>query len=142
LKGGHGNQVNVKTFPRPIQRELPTWITAAGDPQTFRLAGEAGANLLTHLLGQSIEELAEKITVYRKAWREHGHGPSSGHVTLMLHTFVEKSLEFVRAKVEKPFCDYLLSSIDLAKRLLRSAGQQVDSELTANDLERRVAACD
>jgi len=135
LKGGHGNQVNVKTFPRPIQRELPTWITAAGDPQTFRLAGEAGANLLTHLLGQSIEELAEKITVYRKAWREHGHGPSSGHVTLMLHTFVEKSLEFVRAKVEKPFCDYLLSSIDLAKRLLRSAGQQVDSELTANDIE-------
>src|SRR2546429_9586015 len=52
---GSGKEVTVAIFPRPSQPELPFWITAGGDPQTFRLAGELGANLLTHLLGQSLE---------------------------------------------------------------------------------------
>ncbi|HWO40961.1 MAG TPA: MupA/Atu3671 family FMN-dependent luciferase-like monooxygenase, partial [Candidatus Eisenbacteria bacterium] len=52
LRDGVGSEVEVKIFPRPVQRELPIWITAAGSPDTFRPAGESGANLLTHLLGQ------------------------------------------------------------------------------------------
>ncbi|HEY0098013.1 MAG TPA: MupA/Atu3671 family FMN-dependent luciferase-like monooxygenase, partial [Pyrinomonadaceae bacterium] len=46
-QGGAGNDVEVKISPRPIQRELPFWITAAGSPETFQTAGESGANLLT-----------------------------------------------------------------------------------------------
>ena len=46
------------------------WITTAGHPDTFRAAGKAGARLLTHLLGQSVEELSEKIKIYRHAWRQ------------------------------------------------------------------------
>lgn len=122
LQGGAGNQLAVKIFPRPVQRELPIWITAAGSPDTFQVAGEIGANLLTHLLGQTIEELGEKIAVYRESWREHGHGPGSGHVTLMVHTFVGNDLAEVRAKVEGPFCSYLRSSYGLMKNLLRSLG--------------------
>ena len=56
-----GHDVEVRIQPRPIQPELPVWITAAGAPDTFRLAGALGANVLTHLLGQSIDDLAEKI---------------------------------------------------------------------------------
>ncbi|HEX8184529.1 MAG TPA: MupA/Atu3671 family FMN-dependent luciferase-like monooxygenase, partial [Blastocatellia bacterium] len=68
----HGNDVEIKTLPRPVQPELPTWITAAGNPETFQMAGEIGANVLTHLLGQSIDELAERISLYRSAWRQSG----------------------------------------------------------------------
>ena len=46
-----------------------------------------GVNLLTHLLGQSVEQLAENIVAYRAAWQAAGH-PGDGQVTLMLHTYL------------------------------------------------------
>jgi natural product biosynthesis luciferase-like monooxygenase protein len=65
---GPKGMVPVRTLPRPIQKELPIWVTAAGNIDTFTQAGSAGANLLTHLLGQTIEETAVKIAAYRRAW--------------------------------------------------------------------------
>ena len=44
-----------------MQAELPLWITAAGNPETCVAAGELGCGVLTHLLGQDFDELAEKI---------------------------------------------------------------------------------
>lgn len=130
-RDGNGTEIEVSILPRPIQRELPIWVTAAGSPETFRLAGEIGANLLTHLLGQSIEQLTEKIATYRSAWREHGHGPGTGHVTLMLHTFVGGSVDEVRQKVRGPFSNYLRSSVDLW--LSRRPGQDI-GEFTEEEL--------
>jgi len=136
LQGGAGNQLAVKIFPRPVQPRLPIWITAAGHSDTFQIAGEIGANLLTHLLGQTIEELDEKIRLYRKSWRQHGHGPGAGRVTLMVHTFVGNDLAEVRAKVKDPFCSYLKSSYGLIKNLLRSLGEGYDPDnLSAEDLD-------
>ena len=139
FKGGAGNDVEVKIHPRPIQPELPFWITTAGHPDTFRAAGEAGANLLTHLLGQSVEELSQKIKIYRDAWQHTAGGADKAHVTLMLHTFVGPDLAYVAGKVQKPFCRYLASSLDLARNLLRSVGHDVAAELTADDLEALLA---
>jgi natural product biosynthesis luciferase-like monooxygenase protein len=135
-RDGKGTDIEVRILPRPIQHELPIWVTAAGSPDTFRLAGEIGANLLTHLLGQSIEQLAEKIAIYRRAWREHGHGPGTGHVTLMLHTFVGSSDDEVREKVRVPFSNYLRSSVDLW--LARSPGQDI-RDFTEEELEDLVS---
>ncbi len=112
---GKGNEAEIRTLPRPIQAELPVWVTAAGNPDTFRQAGARGYNLLTHLLGQKIEQLAEKIAIYRAARREAGFDPEAGRVTLMLHTFVGESLEEVRETVRAPFTDYLKTSLDLIK---------------------------
>ena len=123
--GGAGNEVQVRILPRPVQRELPVWVTAFGTVETFQMAGEIGANMLTHLLGQSVELVAEKIAIYRKAWREHGH-EGSGHVTLMLHTFVGDDFDRVREKVRVPFCNYLKSSLDLLIGLAKGAGLEVD----------------
>src|SRR5579884_747045 len=94
--GPDGKPVKVKILPRPVQQNVPVWITASASPDTFRQAGEMGANILTNLLGQTIEEVAGKIAIYRQAWREHGHGPGAGHVTLMLHTYVDQDLPKVR----------------------------------------------
>jgi natural product biosynthesis luciferase-like monooxygenase protein/FkbM family methyltransferase len=139
FKGGAGNDVEVKIHPRPIQPELPFWITTAGHPDTFRAAGEAGGNLLTHLLGQSVAELAEKIKIYREAWRSRNANSNRPHVTLMLHTFVGPDRAYVAEKVQKPLCRYLASSLDLARNLLRSLGHEVAAELTADDLEALLA---
>ncbi len=100
------------------------------------MAGEIGANVLTHLLSQSIEQLAEKIAIYRSAWREHEHGPGTGHVTLMLHTFVESSVDGVREKVQEPFSNYLSSSVELW--LARRPGQDI-SDFTEEEIEDLVS---
>ncbi len=105
----------IRTLPRPVQPELPTWITAAGNPATFAAAGRAGANVLTHLLGQSVRELAEKVGVYRAAWADAGHS-GRGVVTLMLHTFVGESDDEVRDQVREAMKAYLGSAMDLIAR--------------------------
>jgi natural product biosynthesis luciferase-like monooxygenase protein len=113
--GHDGKPVPIRTLPRPIQKELPTWITVAGNPETYRQAGELGANVLTHLLGQSLEELTRKLQAYRDAWREAGHA-GEGKVTLMLHTYVGSDEARVREIVREPMKGYLRSSLDLVKQ--------------------------
>jgi natural product biosynthesis luciferase-like monooxygenase protein len=116
--GGRGNQVGIKIYPQPVQRELPVWITAAGNPETFRLAGEMGANVLTHLLGQELGDLEKKIALYREARRAHGH--DAGCVTIALHTFVGEDLDAVREKVREPLMRYLADSADLLRGLTQA----------------------
>jgi natural product biosynthesis luciferase-like monooxygenase protein len=126
---GPKSEVEIKTLPRPVQPELPCWVTAAGNPETFRQAGRIGANILTHLLGQGIDGLAEKLQIYRQARRAAGH-PDTGRVTLMLHTFVAQDEEFVRAQVSGPFKAYLRTATDLLKEhassfpVFRNAGRE------------------
>ncbi|MFB9343389.1 MupA/Atu3671 family FMN-dependent luciferase-like monooxygenase [Aminobacter aganoensis] len=106
----------VVTQPRPVQKELPVWITTAGNTDTYREAGRLGANVLTHLLGQSIDELAGKIRVYREALAEAGHDPSAHKVTLMLHTLLGEDREEVRERARGPMKDYLRSAAALIKQ--------------------------
>jgi natural product biosynthesis luciferase-like monooxygenase protein len=113
--GPLGQPVEVRTLPRPVQKELPYWVTSAGNPQTFIDAGRIGANVLTHLLGQSVEELSEKIAAYRQAYKAAGH-PGEGFVSLMLHTFVGPDTEVVRATVKQPLIAYLKTSLNLVKQ--------------------------
>jgi natural product biosynthesis luciferase-like monooxygenase protein len=138
--GIDGQELRVRTLPRPVQPELPVWLTAAGPAETFRLAGEMGAYVLTHLLGQSIELLAEKIALYRRSWREHGHGPDAGRVSLMLHTFVGEDAEAVREKIRRPLSNYLKSSLDQVLGLMQGADDKVDPrDLTEENLDALVS---
>jgi natural product biosynthesis luciferase-like monooxygenase protein len=113
--GPLGKPVELRTLPRPVQKELPYWVTSAGNPQTFIDAGRIGANVLTHLLGQSVEELAEKIAAYRKAYKDAGHA-GEGFVSLMLHSFVGPDMAAVRATVKQPLIAYLKTSLHLVKQ--------------------------
>lgn len=114
--GATGKPVAVRTLPRPIQPEVPLWITTAGNPETYRQAGAIGANLLTHLLGQSVEELAPKIAAYRAARAAAGFDPQAGVVSLMLHTFVGDDETRVRETVRGPMKAYLGTSLNLLKQ--------------------------
>lgn len=115
VPGPNNSEVELSTLPRPVQPELPFWVTAAGNPETFRSAGKVGANLLTHLLGQSIEDLAPKIEIYRQAWKDAGH-PGNGHLTLMLHTFVSDNEIYVKEQAWLPLKRYLSTAADLIKQ--------------------------
>ena len=106
----------VISQPRPVSKELPIWVTTAGNPATWREAGEIGANVLTHLLGQTIDEVAGKIAIYHEALRKAGHDPAKFTVTLMLHTFVGRDREQVRRTAEGPMKAYLGAAANLVKQ--------------------------
>ena len=80
LPGHDGDPVEVRTLPRPVQPELPVWLTSAGTPATFERAGTLGVNVLTHLLGQSIEQLArEHRALPRRVARRRSRGRGPRH---------------------------------------------------------------
>lgn len=114
VKNGQGKDISVSVLPRPVQAEPPIWIASAGSVDTFKVAGRLGANVLTNMLGQDIDDLRNKFAAYREARHEAGHeGP--GNISVMLHTFVCDDTEKARELARKPFCNYLTSSYDLIK---------------------------
>ena len=135
LIGGNGKSVSINTFPRPLQPQVPIWITSLSD-ESFIEAGKIGANILTSPLYQSLDEILRKITLYRQSLARHGHDPQSGKVAMMIHTFIGNDLDVVRAKVKQPFKNYHKTHFDL---VVRSAGDlrfSIDpNTMTARDLD-------
>lgn len=111
-----GGMHPVVTQPRPVSRKLPIWVTTAGNPETWREAGQLGAHVLTHLLGQSIEEVAGKIGIYHEALRAAGHDPAEHKVTLMLHSYIAATRDEAREVAREPMKDYLRSAAALIKQ--------------------------
>ena len=135
-RNGTGDAVRIRTYPSPVQRELPLWVTAASSPRTFERAGAIGANVLTHLLDHDVDELSEKVSAYRRQRAAHGHDPDAGQVTVMLHTFLGRDIPSVHAVVREPYCRYLKENIHLLKGLAVHRGSQVDvTKLSAADLD-------
>ena len=162
-RNGVGEEIEVRIRPRPLQAELPLWLTAAGNPDTFALAGELGAGVLTNLMGQSLDDLAERIQIYRDAWRRAGHSsaghssaghssaghkgpghigagpPSDGHVTLMVHAFLADEADRAYAVARGPLLRYFRSSVDVARGFAVAQGLAVRPEdLSSEDTEALV----
>ncbi|TCL00726.1 natural product biosynthesis luciferase-like monooxygenase protein [Shimia isoporae] len=111
-----GSMHAVVTQPRPVSEDLPLWVTTAGNPETWKEAGRHGCNVLTHLLGQSVDEVGQKIALYHDALREAGHDPKDFSVTLMLHSFLANDRETAREIAREPMKDYLRSAAGLIKQ--------------------------
>ncbi len=129
FSNGVGEEKGIRTFPRPWQKDLPIWLTATEKAETFEWAGKLGANVLTMLRGSTVESLAEKIAVYRKARAEAGLDPNTGVVTLMLHTYLHESDEQAHEIVKEPFTQYIKTSIK-AQSQAKTGAPVTEEELT------------
>jgi natural product biosynthesis luciferase-like monooxygenase protein len=111
---GTGRQVPVRPGPRPVQPALPLWLTSSGNPTTWEAAGRMRTGVLAATVGQTREELSDKIRRYRAAYTaaepSGGHAPGpQGTVTLMAHTYVGADDAQVRGTVAAPLRTYLKS---------------------------------
>jgi natural product biosynthesis luciferase-like monooxygenase protein len=111
-----GEMHAVVTQPRPISAAPDLWVTTAGNPETWKEAGRNGCHVLTHLLGQSLSEVADKIKLYHAALRSAGHDPARFKVTLMLHSFLSDTRDHAREIAREPMKDYLRSAAGLIKQ--------------------------
>lgn len=123
---GQGKPIDVRTYPTPLQPDLKVWLTAAGNPATFAKAGEIGAGVVTHLFDQRIDDLAEKIGVYRESHARHGRPPETANVSVTLHTYIGPTLDEVRRHAGGPYCRFLKDNLGLLKNLAFSRGMNVD----------------
>ncbi|MBD2726431.1 LLM class flavin-dependent oxidoreductase [Nostoc sp. FACHB-892] len=124
---GSGNKVEIKTFPRPIQSQVPIWITCQADA-TFIGAGKIGTNVLTSLLYATIDDLAQQISLYRRTLAQHGHDPKSCKVSLMMHTYIGDNEQLVKQQVKQPFCNYLKTHFGLVENLAKRINFQFNPE--------------
>jgi natural product biosynthesis luciferase-like monooxygenase protein len=135
-RSGSGAEISVRLSPMPMQAELPMWLTGASR-RTFVTAGEMGVRVLTNLQDQTVDELAEKIALYRDALARRGHDPAAGHVTVLLHTYVAEEMEKARQKARLPFYSYMKSSLKLMGNVLKGRqGRPLSlDKISAEDLE-------
>jgi natural product biosynthesis luciferase-like monooxygenase protein len=125
-RDGVGKDIEVRIFPKPINPELPIWLTCSGGPEMFEKAGELGCHVLTALLTQSIEEVTPKIQLYRDSLVRHGHKASDGKVTMMIHTYIGEDADAVLQKVRVPLTKYLKSHMNLIETGAQSLNLGVD----------------
>lgn len=133
---GIGEQASTVIYPRAVQPQLPMWITSAGNPETFASAGKLGFGVLTNLMNIAIEDLAERIKIYKEAYRQHGHPAGQERITLLLHTYLGDDADKVYAKARGPFLDYLHHSLDLSKNTIIKSNPGAEAEeITEEDME-------
>ncbi|HSS51044.1 MAG TPA: MupA/Atu3671 family FMN-dependent luciferase-like monooxygenase, partial [Thermoanaerobaculia bacterium] len=136
VRDGAGKEVDVRIYPRPARRGLAEWITIVNNPDTWRRAGEMGVGVLTNLMGQTVEGLAGMLRIYRQALAAAGHPPEKGHVTLLLHAFLDADPAVAVERARRPFYDYLKSSVGLLQNMMASEGITADFDrLAEEDLE-------
>lgn len=129
LTGGDGREYPVRALPRPVQEELPIWVTSSGNTATWERAGAIGGNVLTSMGSQTPPDLADKVRRYRRARELAGHDPEAGVVSVMLHTYLGHDLEEVKERVRAPLSDYLRAHLAQRDSFLRIPG------ITAEDKE-------
>jgi natural product biosynthesis luciferase-like monooxygenase protein len=121
LPGVDGELTAITTYPRPIQKELPYWVSC-NSPTTWVRTGEMGGNVLTGII-TTTDDVARYIKNYRAARANHGHDPRKGLVSCMVHTYLDEDNEATMAKVYKPLANYLKNFLDQFRMF---AADQVD----------------
>lgn len=104
--GGAEHAVNC--YPRPIQKQLPIWLTSSGSEKTFKDAGDMNLNILCALL--PFEDLKRNISTFRESAAKHADGHKR-KVTVMVHTYVDETTEKAREVVRGPLVEYLKAHI-------------------------------
>jgi natural product biosynthesis luciferase-like monooxygenase protein len=124
IRTSAGQEVDVRTYPRPVRPELPFWLATAANPEIYQDAGRLGAGVLTAMILLSLPDLAERIRLYRRALAEQGPG-GKARIAVMLHTFLDDTIDRVRMKAREPLRQYLASHFDMIRPVAVEMGIDV-----------------
>lgn len=130
-------EIAISTWPRPIRSDLELWLTCQS-PESFREAGARGLHLLTNLNYKSLDDLAERVALYRQA----GESGAGGRVTVMTHTLVAGDDAVGRRHAADAYMRYIKANLALQQshargedRSLNPNGTDIDA-LAANAAHR------
>lgn len=148
-KNGAEIDVELKTFPKPIQKELPLWISIKENNEVmYKMAGAMKANILVYCLEETLQGLAEKINTYRKAYGNQDH--TQGIVSLILPAYLiakEEKLKATKNAELITYLDYVKSfyktvcNIDLEKekKYLTYVNSLVGTKKSSSDFLKQIS---
>ncbi|WNF29279.1 LLM class flavin-dependent oxidoreductase [Streptomyces sp. C11-1] len=118
---GEGAEAEIRVRPRPVQDEPPFFLATSGQRASYEDAARRGLGVVTHLMSQSVDELAANIAHYRRTRAACGLVPEAGRVTVLVHTYLGEDHATARADALEPMVRYLRSSL-----MMRSAATALD----------------
>lgn len=135
---GVGREVDLRMYPTPVQKEMPVWVTCASTPGTFERTAQIGGNVLTSMIGLTMDVIQDRVALYRGKRAEAGFDPATGQVSVMLHAFVGDDMQKVMDTAREPFITYLRSHTNLLRELARSvSGDEFnDAAINEDDLNQ------
>ncbi|MFH8407112.1 MupA/Atu3671 family FMN-dependent luciferase-like monooxygenase [Streptomyces sp. NPDC018019] len=133
--GGDG-ETEIRLFPRPVQDAPPMYTAVVGNPASYVAAARHDVGVVTNLMTQSVEQLAENIALYRRTRAEQGLDPDAGRVAVLLHTYLAADHRTARTEAYEPLARYMRASLSLFGNVANSLGHNVDlAALTEDDLD-------
>nr|WP_042193118.1 LLM class flavin-dependent oxidoreductase [Kibdelosporangium sp. MJ126-NF4]CEL20576.1 Alkanal monooxygenase alpha chain [Kibdelosporangium sp. MJ126-NF4]CTQ89487.1 Alkanal monooxygenase alpha chain (EC 1.14.14.3) [Kibdelosporangium sp. MJ126-NF4] len=91
----------VTLLPRPFQQpHPPVFVTTARSIDSCAEAARAGHHLQTVPNAMSVEELAERVTVFRSEWTAAGHPAGEARIHLTYPCVVSENLDEAKKKGE------------------------------------------
>ncbi len=132
-RNGHGDEVGVRLYPRPVQEMPPLFTAVVSNPDSYRAAARHDIGVITNLMTQSVEDLTANIALYRSERAAAGLDPAAGRVVVLLHSYLGDDLERVRAEALPAFSRYMRSSLSLFGQVSNSLGLEIDYENTPED---------
>ncbi|HZB30772.1 MAG TPA: MupA/Atu3671 family FMN-dependent luciferase-like monooxygenase, partial [Streptosporangiaceae bacterium] len=134
-RSGDGER-EVRLFPRPVQEIPPMYTAVVGDSASYEAAARHDMGVVTNLMSQSVEQLAENIARYRRARAAHGLDPDAGRVAVLLHTYLAADHDSARREAYDPMRRYMRASMSLFGSFTNSLGYNVDlASLDEEDLD-------
>ncbi|MFI2435946.1 amino acid adenylation domain-containing protein [Streptomyces sp. NPDC018693] len=133
VTAGDGETTEVRLHPHPVQPSIPLYAAVVGNPDSYRRAAAADLGVVTNLMTQTVEQLAENIALYRRTRAEHGLDPAAGRVVVLVHTYLGDDAARARAEAYRPFVSYLRSSLSLFDQVTNSLGFDVDLDNTPEE---------
>nr|WP_294529404.1 LLM class flavin-dependent oxidoreductase [uncultured Rhodopila sp.] len=123
FKGKHYQVDDLYVRPKPLQQPHPPIYMACLSPETFRLAGRYGFNvLMSGAFGLSAEGAKIGVADYRAGRREAGLDPGGGKIALLLKVYAGDTMDDARRDYAGP-CTWYYRTI--AKYVAPPPGQAV-----------------
>lgn len=105
FKGSFHDLDDVSVVPKPVQKSVPTFVSAFS-PDTFELAAEFGLNLF--LAGQVTPPavLEQAVQGFRATLKKHGRNPAEHRMPVLLPVYVDTDGARARRTFEAPLMSY------------------------------------
>jgi natural product biosynthesis luciferase-like monooxygenase protein len=103
FKGIHYNIEDLEVRPHPFQKPTPPMYSAVLSPESFRMAGRSGMNLMmSAAFGATAEQAQAGIVEYRAGRVEAGLDPEGGKIACLLMVYVADSVDRAHKEFKDP----------------------------------------
>jgi alkanesulfonate monooxygenase SsuD/methylene tetrahydromethanopterin reductase-like flavin-dependent oxidoreductase (luciferase family) len=106
---------DVTLLPRPVQQPHPPILVAAiASPESFVWAGEQGYGLMFVPYLSDFQDLAQKLALYRRAFREHHGGQEPPPASMAFHLYLAEATSVARREAQPYIEQYVAVFKDAA----------------------------